>query len=226
MKIKGLIFDFDGLILDTEYAEFKSWEMVLASYQVNFPMEDWLSCIGISEYEFDIYKYLETHADKKLNRDDVLSARESYLGQLLATQSILPGVEELIIEAKNKGLKLAVASGASNKWVTSNLKRIGLINYFDGIHTREEVAHAKPDPALYNNAIKNLGISPECAVAFEDSPNGIRAAKAAGLFCVAVPNYLTKMLDTSAADVILPTLKDVGLSQINTFLEKQTSTIA
>jgi HAD superfamily hydrolase (TIGR01509 family) len=222
MKIKGLIFDFDGLILDTEYAEFKSWEMILDSFQVNFPMENWLASIGISDSDFNIYTYLESHTDKKLNRDDILTTRENYLGQLLATQSILPGIENLIIEAKNKGLKLAVASGATNKWVTSNLKRIGLFNYFDGIHTREEVIYAKPDPALYYNALTNLGIDPDNAVAFEDSPNGIQAAKAAGLFCIAVPNYLTRMLDTSAADIILPTLKDFNLSKINALFEKQT----
>ncbi|MCE1255433.1 MAG: HAD-IA family hydrolase [Anaerolineae bacterium] len=225
MRIKAIIFDFDGLILDTELAEFKTWEWIYKTYQVKFPLQEWLSTIGISESSFDIYKHLEKELHNNISREEVIQKRDLHLHELLSLQPVMPGVKELVLEARQAGVKLAVASGASYNWVSSNLKRLGIFDYFNGVHTREEVPLGKPDPGVYLSALKNLQVDANEAVAFEDSPNGIKAARSAGLFCIAVPNTLTKMLDTSQANHSLSSIADVNLEKLNDLFIRQTADI-
>ena len=95
-----------------------------------------------------------------------------------------------------------------------HLERFGIHEHFDAIVSREDVTRTKPDPELYRMAIQRLSVSPRESIAFEDSTNGIRAAKAAELFCVAVPNPLTADLDLSEADLQLPSLEATSLSEL------------
>jgi HAD superfamily hydrolase (TIGR01509 family) len=220
MQIKGLVFDFDGLILDTEAEEYKSWKDVFNSFNLELPFNEWALCVGTSNKDFDVYEYFEKKVGNIPNKEEIYKRREEKLLQRIATLSPLPGICDLLIEAKKLNIKVALASSSSHQWVTPHLDRLGMINYFHSIHTCEEVQEVKPDPAIYINAIKALGLAPEEAVAFEDSPNGIKAAKEAGLYCVAVPNQVTIMMDTSQADLVLPTLKGVTISKIIELLDK------
>jgi HAD superfamily hydrolase (TIGR01509 family) len=126
----------------------------------------------------------------------------------------LPGIREAIEEATRLRLKLAVASSSSRAWVTGMLNQVGLVPYFDCIYTSDDVSRIKPDPELFRAAVNGLGIQPHEALAFEDSPNGVTSAKAAGLFCVAIPNTITSTLSLDHADLILPSLAERPLGEL------------
>jgi HAD superfamily hydrolase (TIGR01509 family) len=134
--------------------------------------------------------------------------------ELMKDQPILPGVVSCISAAKDRGLKLAIASSSTRQWVTPNLVKFGLIDHFDVVCTRDFVAAIKPDPALYLLTLERLDVSAAEAIAFEDSPHGILAAKRAGLFCVAVPNQLTKGLPLDGADLRLNSLEEFDISRL------------
>jgi HAD superfamily hydrolase (TIGR01509 family) len=144
--------------------------------------------------------------------------------ELIGLQTTMPGVESYIADAKRLGLKLGLASSSSRQWVGEHLGRLGLEREFDSIKCAEDVRQAKPSPDLYQAVLAELGLHPTEAVALEDSPNGILAAKRAGLLCVAVPNALTRQLPLDLADMRLESLADLPLAQLLPRLEKRTQT--
>ena len=121
----------------------------------------------------------------------------------MLTQPILPGVEDYLQTAKELNLKLGIASSSDRKWVEGNLSRLELLDYFDIVHTSDDVEFTKPDPTLYRLALHSLELNPGDAIVLEDSPNGVSASKAAGIFTVAVPNPLTARLNLDHADLVL-----------------------
>jgi HAD superfamily hydrolase (TIGR01509 family) len=133
--------------------------------------------------------------------------------QIMEGKNILPGVEDYLKAAKSLGLKIGLASSSSLDWVEKYLKQFTLFDYFDCIYTRDDVKNVKPDPELYEKALQFFNISGDEAIAFEDSPNGLRAAKTAGLCCVAIPNEITAKLDFNSEnyDIMLSSMveKDV-----------------
>ena len=126
----------------------------------------------------------------------------------------LPGVVEYLISAKELGIKLGIASSGTAEWVTSNLKRLGLDHYFEAITTQEEVQLTKPYPYLFEKTLKKLGLYPYQVIAIEDSSFGITAARAAGIFAVAVPNDITRGMNMDHADMVLDSLADVTLKEL------------
>ena len=124
-------------------------------------------------------------------------------------------------DAQRLGLRLAVASSSSRAWVGGHLERLGLLDRFACVHCRDGVDRAKPDPALYLTVLRTLGVRLEQAIAFEDSPNGITAAKRAGLFCVAVPNQLTAQLALDHADLRVGCLADLPLDDLLAQVERR-----
>lgn len=224
--IHGLIFDFDGLILDTELPDFESWEEMFIEHGASLPRAQWAPLIGTVTDEFNIYDYLEQQAGKPIDRAAVRERRRKrYLERVIA-QAILPGVEACIRAAKARGLKVGLASAASREWVLGHLERLGLHLHFDAVRTADDVARVKPDPALYHAALAALGLDATEAIAFEDSPNGIAAAKRARLFCVAVPNAMTRDLDVSAADLCLTSLAEMPLADLLRLVENRQSDAA
>lgn len=217
--IQALIFDFDGLILDTEMPVYQSWQEVYKSYGCTLSFAEWSTTIGSTDGDFDPLSNLEDLIAKKLDHKTLDQKRIQRELELIAHQPILPGVTTYLEDAKKAGLKLGVASSSSCKWVNQHLARLDLIEYFDSIICKDDVKRTKPDPALFLKALSSLGIQADQAVVFEDSPNGILAAKRAGIFCVAVPNTLTAQLPIDQADVRLVSLADRHLtdllSQIN-----------
>src|SRR5947209_6121006 len=219
--IRGLIFDFDGLILDTEMPDFAAWQEVFAEHGTELPRAMWSPLIGHAVASFDIYDYLEQQSGRTIDRDDVRARRRARFHEMIAAQAILPGVEAWIREAKARGLKVGLASASDRAWVTGHLERLGLHVHFDTVKTRDDVPVGKPDPAVYRAALDALGLAAAEAVAFEDSMNGITAAKGAGLFCVAIPNAMTLDLDLSAADLRLESLAHLSLDNLLAEVEKR-----
>jgi HAD superfamily hydrolase (TIGR01509 family) len=211
--IRAIVFDFDGLILDTELPEFQSWQEIYQAHGCTLPFAVWAMCIGTTE-AFDPYAYLEEQLGRAIDREAVQRQQRQQCDALIAVQAVLPGVHDYIAEARRLGLQLGVASSSSRAWVHGHLTRLELSQHFVCITCRDDVLRTKPDPALYQAALAALGVRPEEAIALEDSPNGILAAKRAGLFCVAVPNPLTRQLSLHQADLQLPSLAAFPLPQL------------
>lgn len=214
--IQALVFDFDGLILDTEWPEFQAWQELCLEYQVELALETWLPCVGTgaTTQVFDPHTYLETQVGYTLDRAAIRARFLPRHHELVAAQPILPGVEALLGEARQRGLGLAVASSSSRTWVDGHLRRLDLLKYFDTLACGNEVARTKPYPDLYQAALAQLGVQAHQAIAFEDSLNGMRAAQQAGIFCIVVPNPLTQHLVFEPLDLRLPSLADVTLDEI------------
>lgn len=190
--IKAIIFDFDGLILDTETYEIQSYQQVYEEHQIPFPHQRWLENIG-TQGTFNPFDEL-LHAKKDLVLEKLDLERNAKYEQLTIDIQPREGVLEYLIRGKELGLKLAIASSSSKKWVTTYLERLGILPYFDCIHTSDDVKKVKPDPELYIKTINYFKLQPEEAIVFEDSANGSLAAIRAGIPCVIVPNETTSTL--------------------------------
>jgi HAD superfamily hydrolase (TIGR01509 family) len=220
MKIRALVFDFDGLILDTETPEFQAWQEVFAGYKKTIDLRTWTEYVGKASEEFDPHSYLESLVGRSLDRAEIKTRRKLRNSDLLSAQKLLPGVETCLSEAKDLRLRVGIASSSPRKWVLPHLERLGIRHYFDCIKTKDDVQMCKPSPDLYLSATRDLDVSPKEAIAFEDSPNGALAAKAAGLYCVAIPNDITRNLAFKMADLLLTSFADSSLSMILKGLEK------
>ena len=212
--IRALIFDFDGLVLDTEVPDYQSWQEIYQSFGCSLPLSAWATCIGSGPAFFDPCGYLEAQLGRPVNREDIRSKQRQRSVGLIEAQSILPGVEAYIADAKRLSLKLGLASSSSRDWVMGHLSRLGLQAHFDCIKSADDVEHTKPDPELYCSALDALNLLADQAIALEDSPNGISAAKRAGLYCVAVPNPLTRQLALEQADLQVASLADLPLEEL------------
>lgn len=217
MPLRALVFDLDGLILDTEGPEFASWVEEYAALGFELTFEAYQASIG-TVGAWDPYDHLEQLLGDPLDREAVRARRRARFEALMEVEGVLPGVETLIAEATAAGLALGLASSSARAWVLGFLERFGLDGAFDAMAVQEDVAHVKPAPDLYLAVLRALGIEPGDAVAFEDSPNGVRAAKAAGVFCVAVPNALTRRMEDAEADLTLDTLEGVRLADVRAWL--------
>jgi len=222
--IRGIIFDFDGLIVDTEWPVFQSWVEIFDFFGVELPFDQWSTIIGTSSHEhFDPFAMIERQVGQTLDRQNLHEKRRGRELEMVAVQPILPGVEGILSSAKTHHLKLGLASSSDRNWVAGNLARLGLLEYFDIIHTSDDVERTKPDPTLYLLALQSLGLSPTEAVVLEDSPNGVMAAKDAGIFTVAVPNPLTARLNLDRADMILGSLAELSLEDLIQAVEAKES---
>jgi len=209
--IRALVFDFDGLIVDTEIPIFRVWQRIYRERGQDLPLDNWLTTIGTSSAAFDPARELGVRTGEQIDPRVLRTLERLYYQEATAMQQLLPGVAEYLSVARKLGLKTAVASSSTRKWVMEHLDRFGIGRHFDAIVCREDVKRTKPDPDLYRTALQRLEVQPAEAIALEDSSNGIHAAKAAGLFCVAVPNPLTADLDLSEADLRLLSLEAMPL---------------
>jgi HAD superfamily hydrolase (TIGR01509 family) len=213
--VKALIFDFDGLILDTEMPDYISWQEVYKDYDCELLLEDWASIVGgNAESEFDPHKHLEEVCGQTIDQEAIwIKRRKSYL-EHLESQPILPGVVAHLKKAQEMGLKLGIASSSPENWVVGHLTRLELVDYFEVICTADDVEQTKPDPTLFLLTAEKLGVKPEEVIVLEDSPNGVLGAKRAGMFVVAVPNPLTEQLSLDHADLLLKSLADLSLEEL------------
>jgi putative hydrolase of the HAD superfamily len=213
MTIKGLIFDFDGLILDTETPDMIAWLKIFNKYGQEFNFSEYASAIG-SAFEYNGPAKKLVNLVPSLNLEVILQEWLQLEQELIQKQSIQPGIMDYLNSAQQLNIQTAIASSAERSWVIDHLKRLGIEYFFNYIHTVDDTKISKPSPALYKLALKSLNLKPDEAISFEDSTNGISAAKAAGIFCVAVPNQITRLLRLDEADLILDSLENLPLSQL------------
>jgi HAD superfamily hydrolase (TIGR01509 family) len=210
VPIHGLLFDFDGLIVDTETAAYASWQALYNEHGQELPLERWAVVIGTIG-GFDPVEHLEELVGP-IERERVLERRRAHELSLVEAEQLRPGVAGYLAEARRLGLRRAIVSSASRAWIDSHLRRLEQLAGWDAIVTADhDVERAKPRPTLYLEALGLLGLDPGEAVAFEDSPNGVRAAVAARIRCVAVPNSVTAKLGLDEADLVLDSMASLPL---------------
>lgn len=211
--IDAIIFDFDGLIIDTEITDYLSWQRMYTEFGVELPLDVWYTHIGT--ISFNPYLYLEELLGRPIDRQAVHDQRKLWDEELLAEQAILPGVETVLADARQMGLKIGLASSSDHGWIDGFLAKLELTHWFEVVRCSDDVnGRTKPNPAVYLSAIEGLGVPANRAMALEDSPNGLAAAKAAGLYCTAVPNQMTRTLNFDQADLRLQSLAQMPLAQM------------
>jgi HAD superfamily hydrolase (TIGR01509 family) len=212
--VEAVVFDFDGLVLDTEVPVYASWCAAFEAHGAQPPtLEEWSAEIGTAG-GLDLDAWLVERATAPVDLDAMHQARRAHRDELLDRERVRAGVESWIDEAEAAGFGVAIASSSPSEWVVEHLERLALRHRFSYVVTAGGALRAKPAPDTYLEACARLGVDPQAALAVEDSPNGIAAAKAAGLTCVTVPNTITEGLDLSAADLRLATLADLTLAQV------------
>ena len=214
MPVRAFLFDFDGLIVDTEVPSRAGWEHVYREHGHELPPEKWALVVG-TVGAWDPMAHLEELVGSPLERQRITERRREHEFALADAEELRPGIAEYFAEAERRGLKRAIVSSADRRWIDRHLARLEQEIGWDAIVTADhDRARAKPSPELYLEALGLLGVAPEEAVAFEDSPNGVRAARAAGIFCVAVPNEVTRELGLDEADLLVESLAELPPAEL------------
>jgi HAD superfamily hydrolase (TIGR01509 family) len=215
VAIRGLLFDFDGLLVDTESPSRLAFEELYREHGHELPRDRWATVIGTLGADFEPYTHLEELVGRPLDREVLDARRRAREDALCELEELRPGIEDYREQAERLGLSTAIVSSSSRRWIEKHLSRLGRTNGWDAIVTADgDPERAKPRPILYLEALDALKLEPHEGIAFEDSPNGVRAAKAAGLACVAVPNPATSTLALDEADLVLESLADVSLPEL------------
>lgn len=214
--LKALIFDFDGLILDTETPEVLVWQSIYKDQGFELPLDEWKKTIGgYGISNFDAAEHLALLSSGRL---DPVSSKARYRKEtdaIIHASPILPGVVDMIEQAKAAGIKVAIGSSSPHSWVDAHAKRLNIFHYFDFITCQDDVApgRTKPNPDIYLKSLERLKVQKNEAVVFEDSLNGVEASRRAGIFVVAVPNQLTSQMnvrgDLTVSSIAELTLQDL-----------------
>jgi HAD superfamily hydrolase (TIGR01509 family) len=214
--ISALLFDFDGVIVDTEVATFQSWRDTYAEYGVDLALDDWLPAVGSGSSTsgaFDAVEHLERLTGTTIDREAVVAHRTQRKAELYARAPLLPGVRERLAEAKERGIKTAIVTRNRDDRVKAHCDIVGLDHQWQAlICANEEPTRDKAE--LYRRALAVLEVHANQALAFEDSPSGVRAAKRARVLCAAVPNEITRGAAFDEADVVLSSLAEQSLDEI------------
>jgi HAD superfamily hydrolase (TIGR01509 family) len=209
--ISALIFDFDGLLMDTESTQLASWQYEWQQHGLELSLDGFFADHGgdVSDLR---YSTLATAVGSGYDREASHARRIAYRDRLNEALEFSAGIEDWLDTAE--GLRLAVASSSPASWVLPLLEQSGHLARFDVVACGDEVDAHKPDPAVYRLALRRLDVVAEQAIAFEDTPHGVAAAKAAGLKCVAIPNPYADPARFVAADVVLTSATERSLAEI------------
>lgn len=211
--IKAIIFDFDGLIIDTETAWYDAYKEVLKEeFQFDLPIERFAKCVG--SHDTILFSYLETAIGQKVDADDLREKTGKLHSKTIEKTAAREGVIDYLKEAKKLGLKISLATSSKRSWAVTHLTNLGLLSYFDHLVTQDDVEHVKPAPDLFLKALEVLNVEPHETFIFEDSLNGLIAAQKANISTVIVPNPVTEFLPFENYHMRLTSMADSSLSDI------------
>lgn len=211
--IKGVIFDFDGLIIDTESIWYEAYKETLQElFQVELRLSQYATCIGTNnESLFNLFKEIIAPEVDCLQIEQQTLERYN---QKMQFPRLRDGVAAYLQEAQINKLRIGLASSSSRAWVVNYLEKLEILHYFDVINTKDDVDFVKPHPQLYQKTLAALSLEPNEAIAFEDSLNGLIAAKQAGIYCVIVPNSVTDDLPFEDYDYKINSMADLPLKEL------------
>ena len=192
IPIAAVIFDFDGLIMDTETATYEAWREIYAEHGQTLTVETWSQCVGSDFGHYDPRAELEAAIGRSLDWKQIDTERRERIMKILSTYDALPGVRDRLREAAVLGLPCAVASSSPRWWVEHWVRHLGLFDSFHHLTTLDDTGKVKPDPSLFLLAAERLGKRPGQALVLEDSLNGLRAAQSAGMRCIVIPGTITQ----------------------------------
>lgn len=210
MAIKAVLFDFDGVLVDTEWAIYDAWHRTFISNGHPLPLEIYTQCIGSDFATWSPKTHLEELTGMSFDWHDLDTKRQEEIVRDLAGEGPMPGAVSLLESLESKGIRRTVVSSSSHFWVDGWLDRLDLVKHFETVVCRGDAERIKPAPDLYLEAVKRLGLPAEECLVIEDSLNGIKAAKAAGLRVWGVPNRVTACLDFSLADRVCGSLEEIA----------------
>lgn len=195
----GIIFDFDGVLVDTEWAIYQSWVHLYAREGQEISIETYSPCLGAGYSHWDPAAHLEKLTGKTYDWEKETPARQAMLEADLARMGLMAGALELMDWCAEQGIGMTVASSSSRRWVQGWLEKLGIYHRFAGVFTRTDGYPVKPAPALFEAARLCLGLEKADCLIIEDSENGTIAARNAGIPCAAIPNRMTESSDFSRA---------------------------
>jgi HAD superfamily hydrolase (TIGR01509 family) len=222
IMLEALIFDFDGLILDTETPEGLVWQSIYKDYGFELPLDEWEKTVGgWGTSNFDSAEHLSFLLQGRVDSESLRVRYRKEVDEIIDASPILPGIISMIEQAKGNGLKVAIGSSSTHSWVDTHAKRLDIIHYFDKIICQEDIPHGrtKPNPDIYLKVLDQLNVKKDAAVVFEDSPNGVLAAQRAGIFVVGVPNPLTAKMGVTG-DITVPSMTEISLNDLNEHVKK------
>jgi HAD superfamily hydrolase (TIGR01509 family) len=218
VPFSAIILDFDGLVIDSETPLLCIWQEIYTQHGGTLTMDHWQAALG-THHGFDPYAELERQTGVVLSRERWMEHVRVEHWSRCEAEPLQPGVRDRLEEARDAGLGTAVASSSSRAWVEPWLSRHGLRDLVDVVCTRDDVARVKPAPDLFLLAADRLGVEPPGCVVFEDSPNGLRAARAANMWAVAVPRGLTRRLPLPDPDAVIESLAAHTLAELRRMLD-------
>jgi HAD superfamily hydrolase (TIGR01509 family) len=209
--IKGVIFDLDGVVIETEPQTFNFFRQYLERYDIHLKNDDLFKKIGRKSIDF-FHDVLSPEEFKKIDAQYLIDLkRQEFNKDLEKFTRKIPYAEKIIPKLKHSGMRLALASQNEREMIDKVLNWMGLDKYFDTILSLQDISNKKPHPEIYLNAIKQLSLMPGEAVVIEDSWTGITAAKAAGLYCVAIRHPYTPAEHIKSADAIIDSLQELPI---------------
>ena len=211
-----IIFDMDGLMVDTEPISHQAWQMFLRPYNVQLTQEHIQQLIGLRG---DVSSQMvQAFFDLPLSPPEI-QKQKSAIFATLRNQNvpIMPGLFDLVEKIARLNMRWGVGTSSPHEHATTILKQLNLTDQCQAIAGGDEVPHGKPAPDIYLLAAQRLGVDPHTCLVFEDSAPGSKAAIAAGMRVIAVPNNDTKHSDFSHATAVLPSLTAV-CNQLEQFL--------
>lgn len=203
--LQAVIFDMDGLMIDSESLAKEAWQATARRFGREIDEAMFMRMLGLRETECTAM-VLEALALPVTAEALWQERNDLFLASLPGRLKAMPGLPELVVELQARGLRRAIATSGERRYVELVMHELSLDSTFDAIVAAQDVKRGKPAPDVYLLAARRLGLEPEQCLVLEDAPNGVAAAKAAGMMCIAVPNEFTRSLDLSAADTILPSL--------------------
>lgn len=213
--IRALIFDFDGLIVDTESVGYHTWCELFVEHGHQLPIERYAQVIGGDfGVAYDPRRDLEQLTGKAFDWEAIDTRRRARELELHSNARPLPGVVERLLEGHSLGLPRAIASSSPRSWVEPWLLQLELRHLFSHVTTLDDTGKAKPDPSLFLHAARKLDVDPAEVLVFEDSLNGLRAAQAAGMRCIVAPGPMTRHLDFGGALRRVMSLVEVSLGEL------------
>jgi beta-phosphoglucomutase family hydrolase len=212
---KAIIFDMDGVIVDSEPLHYESEKKILARLGYDFPRELHRKYIGYAN-EYNFWRDLQKEYGISLNIQTLMLEKRDYFLKHLSHITLIKPAFTLLERLTKAGVPVALASSSSMEFITAILEKFDLTHFFSVIQSGDDLKNGKPAPDIFLIAAKKINIKPEHCIVIEDSLNGVKAGHTAGMTVIAVPNEYTKMLDFSLADYQLSSLDqfyDLGLIQ-------------
>jgi HAD superfamily hydrolase (TIGR01509 family) len=216
----AVIFDFDGVVLDSETPEYESHRRIYERCGVALTVDEWCDAIGIWTEGHDERRFV-TLCERSSNPPsrDAYHAEKRRIFDELVPREPMRGIRDLLLALAASGIPAAIASTAPAGWVVPAAERIGIRPLFRAVVTADDVPRRKPAPDVYLEAARQLGVDPARAVAIEDSGPGITSAKSAGMTAIAIPHWLTELHDLSGADLRVAHAGELSIERLAHLLD-------